>query len=52
MMSGISNAIAKKCNQDELFPLHLYQNAQLKEGAQQLLDENLHDQQLPSTFLQ
>jgi len=33
-MSDIRNTIAKKCNQDELFPLHLYQNTKISEGTQ------------------
>ena len=51
-MSEISNTSTKKCNQEQLFPLHLYQNSVLKEGTQQLLDENLHDQPLAQTVLQ
>ena len=50
-MSEIRNKIAKNCNQEELFPLHLYQNTRLREGTQQFLDENLHDQPLTQTYL-
>ena len=48
-MSEISNTIAKNRNQEELFPMHLYQNTKAKENTSQILDESLHDQHLPTT---